>query len=473
MNISSFRIKRRKKSEQDVEEKQGSNIEDLLEMVAPIDKFKTKPVLGVTTFSRQMWCEKSLEICLEKNIRITSKAMEEGIKHHEELELEDHQVISVMVENEYEKIAVEMLSMLNLLDGLVERGHIRELPIIGFYKGIMLRGIIDSLMLKPNPRPSGFGETSNVKYAPEKIRDFTVLITDTKTRRNQTLPSNVQQKTTVLQLGLYRKILGEMIYSGRAWRARHTDLVSSAEIKAYVRSSPSVDLSDCCSGCRFLSHIFGFHGLDPSISFSEFRELEDGGGGRRKRREAEDPSESGVHTEPEDTLGKRETEIETDTKTETETETETDGQSGSHSEVESDVDAYGEGVLRDYESALELGFNLLLSLSVLPEIQPEMKVEYDCQGKTFATKWYKSPEQTVELELDYLLGWWLGSRESESVRTSEAWKCKYCNVIEYCQACPLAQEERERCIEQVRQNELESLLLKDLEESSSSELIPA
>lgn len=460
MNISSFRIKRRKKSEQGDGKEENSNFEELLEVVAPINKFKTKPILGVTTFSRQMWCEKSLEICLERDIRITSKAMEEGIKHHEELELDDHQVISVMVENDHEKMAVEMLSMLNLLDGLVERGHIRELPIIGFYKGIMLRGIIDSLQLKP--KPNGFGEKSNVKYAPENIYNFMVLITDTKTRRNTTLPSNVQQKTTVLQLGLYRKILSEMIDSGKAWRSCHTDLASSAEIKTYVRSSPRTDLSSCCSGCRYLGDIFGFHGLDPSISFSELRELQDQEERSRLRKqsgsqEAEDPSETGLDTKLEDILYRQEV----------------GDESNSHSQAESDVDAHGESVLRDFESALEVGFNLLLSLSALPEIQPEMKVEYDCQGKTFATKWYKSPQHTLELELDYLLGWWLGSRESESVQVSEAWKCKFCNVIQYCQVCPLSSEERERCIEQARQNELDSLLLKDLEDTSFGGLIPA
>ncbi|OII74493.1 uncharacterized protein cubi_00046 [Cryptosporidium ubiquitum] len=450
MNISSFRIKRRKKSEEDDDEKkEDPSYQQLLEIVAPINKFKSKPALGVTTFSRQMWCEKSLEICLEKNIKITSKAIEEGIKHHEELELEDHQVLSVIVENEYEKISIEMLSILNLLDGLIERGYVRELPIMGFYKGIMLRGIIDSLQLKP--KLNEIGETINAKYTPKNINKFIILITDTKTRRNTTLPSNAQQKTTVLQLGLYRKILAEMINSGKTWKSCHSNLTDSTAIKKHLSSFSKMDLLSCCSGCRFLNNIFEFHNLDPSISFSEFQELESE---RRKQcskeqKEIKDvESEAVVHYENENKT-----------------------QSVEDSDTESEVDTDGKSVLSEFENALEIGFNLLLSFSKLPDIQPEMKVEYDCQGKTFLTKWYRSPKQTIDLELDYLLGWWLGSRETEFVRISEAWKCKFCNVIEYCQVCPLSLEEREKCIEQIHQSELESLLLKDLEESSSKELI--
>ncbi|KAH8582161.1 exonuclease V [Cryptosporidium sp. chipmunk genotype I] len=450
MNISSFRIKRRKKSNDDEEKEEGSSYEELLEVIAPINKFKSKPALGVTTFSRQMWCEKSLEICLENNIKITSKAIEEGIKHHEELELEDHQVLSVTVENEYEKMAIEILSIVNLLDGLIERGYIRELPIIGFHKGIMLRGIIDSLQLKP--KLNGMGETNNIKYTSKNINKFIILISDTKTRRNTTLPSNVQQKTTVLQLGLYRKILNEMINFGKIWKSCHPNLMDSNAIKKYLSFSSIMNLSNCCSGCRFLNGIFEFHGLDPFISFSEFQELEDA---KRKQ-----PSK-------EKDIIEAEIEVNIHDKNEDQIHPEV------HSEAESEVDTDGKNVLKDFKNALEIGFNMLLSFSKLPDIQSEMKVEYDCQGKTFATKWYKSSEQTIELELDYLLGWWLGSRETEFVRISEAWKCKFCNVIEYCQVCPLSIEEKEKCIEQIRQNELESLLLKDLEESSSNELISA
>ncbi|KAJ1605630.1 hypothetical protein OJ253_3081 [Cryptosporidium canis] len=443
MNISSFRIKRRKTSEDDEKQDESLGLEELLEVVSPIDKFKTKPVLGVTTFSRQMWCEKSLEICLEKNIKITSKAMEEGIKHHEELELEDHQVISVMVDNEYEKIAIEMLSIVNLLDGLIERGHIRELPIIGFYNGIMLRGIVDSLQLKPN----GITEATHHNYVPKNINNFIILITDTKTRRNTTLPSNVQQKTTVLQLGLYRKILGEMIDFGKAWRKCHSSLTSSEAIKEHVSSSSTTDFPNCCSGCKFIHGIFEFHGLDPRVSFAEFQKLEDE---KRKQHPIERNSSPG-------------------TENRSDAPAEDPNHESAKSDVETDIDTDGKSVLEKFNNALEIGFNLLLSLSVLPGIQSEMKVEYDCQGKTFATKWYKSPQQTVELELDYLLGWWLGSREAEFVRASEAWKCKFCNVIEHCQVCPLSLEEKEKYIEQVRQNELESLLLKDLETIPSTE----
>ncbi|CUV03991.1 unnamed protein product [Cryptosporidium hominis] len=441
MSISSFRIKRRKKSEDDDDEKKdSSSYEELLEVIAPINKFKSKPALGVTTFSRQMWCEKSLEICLENNIKITSKAIEEGIKHHEELELEDHQVLSVMVENEYEKMSIEILSIVNLLDGLIERGYIRELPIIGFYKGIMLRGIIDSLQLKP--KLNGIGETNNVKYSSNNINKFIILISDTKTRRNTTLPSNVQQKTTVLQLGLYRKILGEMVNFGKIWKSCHPNLIDSNAIKKYLNSSSTIDLSNCCSGCSFLNSIFEFHGLDPLISFSIFQELEDA-----KRKQS--------CKEKNDICDTNQDQIQTET----------------HSETESVVDTDGKSVLKEFENAVEIGFNMLLSFSKLPDIQSEMKVEYDCQGKTFATKWYKSSEQTIELELDYLLGWWLGAREAEFVRMSEAWKCKFCNVIEYCQVCPLSKEEKEKCIEKIRQDELESLLIKDLEESSNEHIL--
>ncbi|KAF7457458.1 putative exonuclease V, mitochondrial [Cryptosporidium felis] len=459
MNVSSFKIKRRKKSE-GIEDKVdiSSNHDELLEFVPPIDKFKSKHILGVTTFSRQMWCEKSLEICLEKNIKVTSKAIEEGLKHHEELELEDHDVISVLVENEYERISLDILSIVNLLGGLIERGYIRELPIIGFFNGIMLRGIIDSIQLKP--KFQGINSANTNGYDQKYIEKFVILISDTKTRREKTLPSAVQQKTTVLQLGLYRKILGEMIKLGKDWKINHPYLTDRQAIKTYAENS-STCLSNCCTGCQFLNTIFKFYGLDPSIQFLKFRELELAEVINTLDAELNcevDPN-SNMETKLNPESEGRETKL--GNKDEITTETK-------ENETEIETKADGLEVLKDFSNALEICYNMLNNLSKLPEIKQEMKVEYDCQGKTFATKWYKSPEETVNLELDYLLGWWFGMRNTEYVRISESWKCRFCNVIEYCEVCPLSDSDKKKCVEQIRQNELDSLLLKDLEDSSSN-----
>ncbi|KAK6588662.1 hypothetical protein RS030_3402 [Cryptosporidium xiaoi] len=439
MSISSFKIKRRKKEHELENEEQSTCISEcVLEGISPIQKYKNKPAIGVTTFSRQMWCEQSLEICLERNIKITSKAIEEGLKHHEELELEDHNVLDVLVENEYEGIAVDMLSTVNLLNAVLERGYVRELPITGFFNGIMLRGIIDSIKLKPKFS----NDLSEYNY--ENVDKYKILITDTKTRRNNTLPSNLQQKTTVIQLGLYKKILGEMINFGRDWAENHSDITNYDLIidKSYLYSKDTHNLENCCLGCNYLNKIFNIYGIDPYIKFKEYREIDD------KNLELEMNSD------------KKEVVVES--------VQDSENNDNSNGELDGKIDRAEVGIdgleaLGSYENALQIGFHMLYNLSKLPEIQTEMKVEYDCQGKTFATKWYRSPDETIDTELEYLLNWWLGYRDTETIRVSESWKCKFCNVIEYCNSCPLPEDEKEKYIQQNRQNELDLILLKDLE----------
>ncbi|KAH8738708.1 hypothetical protein FG386_000499 [Cryptosporidium ryanae] len=429
MSISSFKIKRRKKvHELENEEKNTFISESILEEVSPIQKYKNKPAIGVTTFSRQMWCEQSLEICLEKNIKVTSKAIEEGLRHHEELELEDHDVMDVLVENEYERIAVDMLSTVNLLNAVLERGYVRELPITGFFSGIMLRGIIDSIKLKPKV------DDNLVEYSIDDISKYKILITDTKTRRNNTLPSNLQQKTTVIQLGLYKKILGEMINFGKDWAENHSDIAKNNLIihKGSLYSKDTHDLESCCLGCNYLYKIFSIYDIDPYIKFKEYRES------------------SGKNLE-----------LEVNCEKEIETDSIYNDEKDKADETEVGIDSLD--ALGSYENALQVGFHMLHNLSKLPEIQTEIKVEYDCQGKTFATKWYRSPDETIDTELEYLLSWWLGQRNTETIRVSESWKCKFCNVIEYCNTCPLSKDEKDKYIQQNRQNELDLILIKDLE----------
>ncbi|OII75123.1 hypothetical protein cand_003890 [Cryptosporidium andersoni] len=431
MQISSYRVKKRKNNEYNINfgtsEKDNVTIENLDEyedgtqyesrnFMAPIQKYRDKSQIGVTTLSRQIWCEKSLELSLEYDVIASSKAIDEGVRHHEILELQDHDIIDVIVETSTEKLGLELLSIANLLEALYERGYVRELPIIGFYKDIMLRGIIDSLKLIHRNNLKMLDSLNFNNYNSKIIQNYEVLITDTKTRRKPSTPSIPQQKTTVFQLGLYKLLLNRMRLAGLEWKSKHN---------CDINFSESYNLNECCEGCKFLYKLFEFNKVDYMIQFNEINKLEMS---RNKENKYEDSQNKNI--------------------------------------IEDDQDKSTiliSEILSNFQNLLHIGFKLMNLLAIMPPIHNNMKVEYDCEGCTFATKWHTCEELTIMTEVDYLLGWWLGLRDSEPVLNSEMWKCKYCNVLEYCNFSPLPKEVIQECIVQGKQTELDNLLLKDLE----------
>ncbi|KAL7068834.1 hypothetical protein ACR3K2_06690 [Cryptosporidium serpentis] len=442
MQISSYRVKKRKNNEYNIINLFGTfkteniTIENLDEyedgtqyesrnLMVPIQKYRDRSRIGVTTLSRQIWCEKSLELSLEYDVIASSKAIDEGVRHHEILELQDHDIIDVIVETSTEKIGLELLNIANLLEALYERGYVRELPIIGFHKDIMLRGIIDSLKLINKNNFEILGSLNFNNYNSKIIQNYEVLITDTKTRRKPSTPSIPQQKTTVFQLGLYKLLLNRMRLAGLEWKNKHN---------CNINFSESYNLNECCEGCKFLYKLFEFNKVDYMIRFNKINKLEIS---RNKENKYEDDKNKSI---VEDNQNKNIIE---------------DNQN------KNTILAFE--ILSSFQNLLHIGFKLMNLLAIMPPIHNNMKVEYDCEGCTFATKWHTCEELTIITEVDYLLGWWLGLRDSEPVSNSEMWKCKYCNVLEYCNFSPLPKEVIQECIVQGKQTELDNLLLKDLE----------
>ncbi|EEA07610.1 uncharacterized protein CMU_005330 [Cryptosporidium muris RN66] len=485
MQISSYRVKKKRNNEYNINsstsETENLTIENLDEyengtqyesrnFMVPIQKYRDKSQIGVTTLSRQIWCEKSLELSLEYDVIASSKAIDEGVRHHEILELQDHDIIDVIVETSIEKLGLELLSIANLLEALYERGYVRELPIIGFHKDIMLRGIIDSLKLIHNNNLEMLDSLNFNNYNSKMIQKYEVLITDTKTRRKPSTPSIPQQKTTVFQLGLYKLLLNRMRLAGLEWKNKHS---------CNINFSESYDLNECCEGCKFLYKLFEFNKVDYMIQFNEINKLEIS---RNKENKYEDSQNKNIIGDYQDKniIGdyqdkniiedNQDKNIIEDNQDKNIIE---DNQDKNIIEDNQDKNIIEDNqdkstiliseILSNFQNLLHIGFKLMNLLAIMPPIHNNMKVEYDCEGCTFATKWHTCEELTIMTEVDYLLGWWLGLRDSEPVLNSEMWKCKYCNVLEYCNFSPLPKEVIQEYIVQGKQTELDNLLLKDLE----------
>lgn len=160
----------------------------------PVIKFRKNWSLSVTDLSSQLWCEKQIELTLITGRKRVTKEMEDGIERHEQLELEDHEVVEVQVETNEDYLGIKLLNSINLIEQLMETGKCREIWLFGNFNGYVVRGIIDQLQLVP---PGGRG--------PKRV-----LISDTKTRKARRKPSVQQMQGAALQVQAYCMMMENM-----------------------------------------------------------------------------------------------------------------------------------------------------------------------------------------------------------------------------------------------------------------------
>eukprot|EP00917_Polyrhabdina_sp_WS-2016_P000663 GHVP01001451.1.p1 GENE.GHVP01001451.1~~GHVP01001451.1.p1 ORF type:complete len:306 (-),score=63.20 GHVP01001451.1:315-1232(-) len=169
----------------------GSDIEDLISIQCPAKRYKNYK-LSVTDLSAQLWCEKQLEFVLTTGRRRETVAMKDGIERHDQLEKEDHEIVEVETSSREESLAFRLVSSINLLQLLIEKKKVREVWVFGIFESVALRGIIDEISI----------ETRNGQ-------EF-LLISDTKTRKQETEPSDAQKRGTANQLQTYHWMVSNL-----------------------------------------------------------------------------------------------------------------------------------------------------------------------------------------------------------------------------------------------------------------------
>ncbi|MBI2176321.1 PD-(D/E)XK nuclease family protein [Candidatus Woesearchaeota archaeon] len=156
-------------------------------MVNLIQEYRPYGV-AVTDLSAQLWCEKQLEFSLEKG-RIETEEMSKGKERHKNLHEEVAILITVEPKTQADRIALKIHNAQVGLKRLINERMTRELSIFGRINSLFILGSIDEL----------------------QKRGKSLFILDTKTRKNNTLPSEAQKRTTKFQLMLYHKLISDII----------------------------------------------------------------------------------------------------------------------------------------------------------------------------------------------------------------------------------------------------------------------
>eukprot|EP00474_Spongospora_subterranea_P005019 CRZ05477.1 hypothetical protein [Spongospora subterranea] len=84
---------------------------DIEDTRSPIERFRLGNTLSVSDISSQVWCEMQTAFSLEQPRKRTA-AMNAGIKRHEHLELEVHDIRNISIVTESDQWACRFLNMI-------------------------------------------------------------------------------------------------------------------------------------------------------------------------------------------------------------------------------------------------------------------------------------------------------------------------------------------------------------------------
>ncbi|KAF5767791.1 putative exonuclease V [Helianthus annuus] len=169
----------------DIEDGIGSNTqkESLLR------RFKRKSGLFVTDITSTEWCEKQKEFFLVCGKPKASEAMKAGSARHALLEQEVITKVEVVIRSAEEHWALKMINFIHGTNQLFLDGLTRELPLIGFAEDVCVVGVIDEIRMKTG----------------------TITLVETKTRSQNNLPSEAQQRNGRLQLMCYKYLWDSLL----------------------------------------------------------------------------------------------------------------------------------------------------------------------------------------------------------------------------------------------------------------------
>ncbi|XP_023750287.1 exonuclease V, chloroplastic [Lactuca sativa] len=157
-------------------------------------RFRRKTGLFVTDITSTEWCEKQQEFFLLRGKPKASKAMKAGSARHAVLEAEVITTVEVLIRSSEERWALKFINFIHGTNQLFLEGLTRELPILGFVEGVCVVGVIDEI------RETTLMENRHVP-----------TLVETKTRSQNNLPSEPQQRNGRLQLMCYKYLWDHLV----------------------------------------------------------------------------------------------------------------------------------------------------------------------------------------------------------------------------------------------------------------------
>ncbi|QCD84425.1 exonuclease V, chloroplastic-like [Vigna unguiculata] len=174
-----------------------------------LHRFRSKKGLFVTDVTKTEWCERQMEFSLFseewKNNegrpmdsgggRRNSEAMKAGRNRHVQLELEVHSWVELKVKSREDDMAMKLVNFINGVNQLAYDGLTRELPILSFAfaEGIWMVGKIDEVQM------------------PKAKKDRNPILIETKTRFQDTVPSEAQKRNGRIQLMCYKYLWDNLV----------------------------------------------------------------------------------------------------------------------------------------------------------------------------------------------------------------------------------------------------------------------
>jgi len=217
-----------------------------------LHRFRSKRGLFVTDVTKTEWCERQMEFSLFseewKNNegkpmdfgggkRIT-EAMKAGRNRHVQLQLEVHTRVGLKVKSREDDMAMKLVNFINGVNQLLFDGLTRELPILSFAfaEGIWMVGKIDEVQM------------------PKAKKDHNPVLVETKTRFQDTIPSEAQKRNGRIQLMCYKYLWDNLVAHA------HHDFPSK-QLYDYFELNPrgtlSKDLQAACDESGFTALTLG------------------------------------------------------------------------------------------------------------------------------------------------------------------------------------------------------------------------
>ncbi|PVG01864.1 hypothetical protein CPB86DRAFT_781242 [Serendipita vermifera] len=157
---------------------------------------------------------KKVPMKIDREIAVASeKQTVIGREVHRKLEKEviPDQLIYIITHKRVEDYAIKLIYMIERMQGLVEKGKSRELPVLGLIHGIPITGIIDDLRLVTfSPGTSGSSPL------PRPVGKNSLFITDFKTVRSARFKYQVSDDYK-LQMMLYKHLLDGLLSPTFDW----------------------------------------------------------------------------------------------------------------------------------------------------------------------------------------------------------------------------------------------------------------
>ncbi|XP_027367136.1 exonuclease V, chloroplastic-like [Abrus precatorius] len=209
ISIHSFSVQAKRSTR-----KKRSRVADTL-----LHRFRSKKGLFVTDVTKTEWCEKQMEFslfheewknnagqewCSQKQMdlalvfrggREKNEAMRAGMVRHVQLVKEIQATVKVKVKSREDVMALKLVNFINGVNQLLFEGLTRELPIVSFAfaQGIWMVGKIDEVCM------------------PKSKKDHNPILVETKTRFQDTVPSEPQKRNGKIQLMCYKYLWDNLV----------------------------------------------------------------------------------------------------------------------------------------------------------------------------------------------------------------------------------------------------------------------